>query len=278
MSSVRLWKVSDFIEVSYQDALIKTIREVLNPLRSQNIISEKTSPLMRLGSYFAPGRYNSSQRTILGGTDVETFLPEIKRLYYHDMPPIVSELIGTNVYPTEIRGGVGVQVLVYDHVGDAIGAHCDTMYFREGQKVVTALLCLENRSSQQLCVDPSTDILRARKKKDCQEKALIFEDFPSTQETMRCLDMKDRDLYVFEHYTFLHAIRPEIKTGESRIVIAMVFAEYPYPGTMKQYIWEKFKSFSNNNSLQKTLLPADRIIVILIVMFCLLLILICLRQ
>ena len=269
MSRVRLWKVPDFIEVSYQESLLENIRQVLAPLRSQkqiDTISEETSPLLHYGSFFAPSNYNKSQRTILAGTDVEMYLPEIKRMYYHDMSSVISELIGTNVYPVDVRGGTGLQVLIYDNVGDSIGAHFDTSYFREDQKVVTALLCLENKSSQQLCVHPSTDIIRAKKKKRASEPMLLFEEFPSStsEEELKCLDMKDRDLYVFEHYTFRHAIRPEIKAGESRIVVTMVFAEYPYSDTMSQYIWEKFKSLSNYNNLQKTLLPPDRVIVILL--------------
>jgi hypothetical protein len=263
--SVRLWKVSDFIDVSYQSSLLETIRTHRSEV--DNRVSEETSPLMRWGTIFAANNYNKSKRTILLDHEIEQHMPEIKRFYYHDMPKLVSQLIGKNVYPADIRGNTCLQVLVYDEPGDAIGAHFDSSFFDKNQKIVTALLCLENRSTQQLCVDSSADIIQGVMKKDKESKMVVLEEYSKKEKDddikLECLDMKERDLYVFDHYIMRHAIRPDIKKGESRIVIAMVFAERPQSVTIHDYVFEKFKSLTHYRS-GKVLLPADRLILILV--------------
>jgi len=261
--SVRLWKVSDFIDVSYQSSLLEKIHAHRKDI--DNRVSEETSPLMRWGTVFAANNYNKSKRTILLDHEIEQHMPEIKRFYYHDMPKLVSQLIGKDVYPADIRGNTCLQVLVYDKPGDAIGAHFDSSFFDKDQKIVTALLCLENRSTQQLCVDSSADIIQGVMKKDEESKMVVLEEYSKKEKDipLTCLDMKERDLYVFEHYLMRHAIRPDIKKGESRIVIAMVFAERPQSVTIHDYVFEKFKSLTHFRS-GKALLPADRLILILI--------------
>jgi hypothetical protein len=191
------------------------------------------------------------------------------------MPSLVSDTIKTNVYPVDNNGTLALEILVYDRPGDVIQAHSDHTYLREDQKVVTALLCIENRSSQQLCISQNAEILSHQMTPPLQGgfalQNKIIETFHNeTEEPLKCIDMKDRDLLIFEHDVLRHAIRPEIRVNESRIVIAMVFAQHPYSSTIQQYFYEKIKNIAHY-PIQQAVLPADRLILLLLLFIIILL-------
>ena len=265
----RVWKIPNFITPAYQQSLLNNIRQAYQTIRKQRelSISGETALLINGGSIFNRNSANDSKRSILLSHDIDKYLPDVKRLYYHDMPSLVSDLIKTNVYPVDNNGTLALEILVYDRPGDVIQPHSDHVYFREDQKVVTALLCIENRSSQQLCISQNAEILSHQITQPLQGGAdiqnRIIETFEKvTEEPLKCMDMNDRDLLVFEHDILSHAVRPEIHANESRIVIAMVFAQHPYSSTIQQYVYEKFKNIAHY-PLQQALLPADRLILLL---------------
>lgn len=276
--SPRLWKIPEFITPAYQQSLLTSVRQAVHTLRAEKdmSISKNNSFLFHFASFFNKD-YNNSKRTMLLSHDIDRCTPEIKRLYFHDMPIPLSALVKTPLFPVDNNGTLALQVFVYDKPGDRIDPHLDHCYFLENQKVITALLCLENRSAQKLCIDSNAEILPSRITQPLDglnpqraADALVpipIEAFQQVENPLKCIDMNDRDLLVFEHDVLRHAIRPEIVANESRIVIGMVFAEYPYASTIQQYVWEKFKNVSHY-PLHKALLPADRLVlVILVILF-----------
>ena len=255
-----LWKIPRFIPDSQRLSFLHQVQSFLSSSNHPSIVhvSETSNPLMRAGKVF--GRfYGNSKRKIIKGSTIETELPDIKQFYYHFCPPLLSQIVGVPLYPLDIHHSLALQILLYTSPGDSISPHVDECYLRQPQKVVTALFCLENKSCQKLCVDiddPFSQIQNINIK-DIKE---TYRTERKKEEDFVCIPMNDGDLIVFEHLKMVHSIRPVLQENESRIVVAMVFAEYPYSSTVGQYVWEKAKVISHQpvDKLMEPLAPPDR--------------------
>ena len=266
-----LWKISNFIPDSQRLSFLHQVQCFLSPSNSTlnpssnhpSIlhVNETSNPLMRAGKVL--GRfYGNSKRKIIKGSTIETELPNIKQFYYHFCPPLISQIVGVPLYPLDIHHSLALQILLYTTPGDTISPHVDECYLRQPQKVVTALFCLENQSCQKLCVDIDDPVSQIQ-----QIQNMNIEDVKETyrtetkkEEDFVCVPMNDGDLIVFEHLKMVHSIRPVLQENESRIVVAMVFAEYPYSSTVGQYVWEKAKVISHQpvDKMMEPLAPPDR--------------------
>jgi len=202
-------------------------------------VSEASSPLMRFGRLFQKDHYASSQRTVISGETLSAQVPSLRAFYYFDAPLLISKLLQRQVYPCEPCESVCLLALVYEQEGDVIDAHYDHAYFAKDQHVVTALLCLENRSAQRLCVPRDTNVVEA------------FE-----EETSQCFAMRERECFVFSHYDTLHRIGPPLRAGERRVVVSMIFAERPQTVSVRDAVWESFKTFSVTGRMNRVVWTA----------------------
>ena len=210
------------ISVEQQEAWLRAIDAISSSAR----VSEASSPLMRFGRIFQKDHYATSQRTVIDGETLSAHVPSLRAFYYAQARDLVSNMLQRPVYPCEPCESVCFLALVYEQEGDVIDAHYDHAYFDPDQDVVTALLCLENRSSQRLCVPRDTEVIEA------------------FQETSQCLTMRARDCFVFSHYDTLHRIGPPLRAGDRRVVVSMIFAERPRTVSVRDAVWESFKAFS----------------------------------
>ena len=278
----KYWRARRFLSLEYEDDLLSMV--VTHKKKRQDsapVIHEGNSFFLGLGRFFYRS-YNSSKRRIMLGHEIEEYLPEIKRLYYHDMAPVISKIVGQKLYPVPMERSLSLMVLIYDSDGDYIGWHSDRYYLREDQKIVTALLCLENKSNQHLCIENSQPSFsnfsnhpphhhhnpnNPHKKETTELGMLDEEQLFSAPLNYDLLSVSKGDMIVFEHKDTKHAIFPKMKQGESRIMISMVFAEYPYPTTVQHYVWEKFKNVSHY-PLYHVFSPIDKMFLLLFFFLC----------
>ena len=189
-------------------------------------LSEENSWLMRFGKVFAPA-YASSKRKLYHGDVIDEFLPSVRNMYYHDMPKKISSLLEKDVYALPLRGSLNCTVLIYNEEGENMGWHVDSTLYN-GFPVYTCLICLENHSTQQLCVEnfsSSSD--------------------NNTPDHYQCHDYKKGYLYVFEQFQTKHAILPSLRKGDRRVMVSMTLATVPYYTTVHGYVWDTMKYVSN---------------------------------
>lgn len=249
------FRQSACISVEQQQAWLRAI-DAISSSSSSARVSEASSPLMQFGRMFQKDHYAASQRTVIDGETLSAHVPSLRAFYYAQARDLVSNMLQCPVYPCEPCESVCLLALVYEQEGDVIDAHCDHAYFDPDQNVVTALLCLENRSSQRLCVPPDTAVIEA------------FE------ETSQCLTMRARDCFVFSHYDTLHRIGPPLRAGDRRVVVSMIFAERPRTVSVRDAVWESFKAFSVTGRMNRivwtvralSFLTASLLVVAVIVM------------
>jgi len=179
----------------------------------------RDSPFTAWVSKLVNGSYGVSKRRTVISSEVEAFLPACKKLYYHYLPSVVSDLLGRDVFPLPIRGTMLVEVHCYQEPGDTIGWHTDATKLGSAEhKVFTCVLCLENSSTQKLCVTDEGGV--------------------------RCYEMTPGDIFLFEHFSVCHATLPALGEGEKRTIVTMVFAEHPYYDTLPAYVHDLAKNVS----------------------------------
>lgn len=242
------------ITTQERQRLLKDIRQYTNSHPHKNI-NESTSVPMWFGRVFQKDHYGSSRRKVISGQEVNDFLPNLRSLYYR-LTPLVSGMVGVDVYPCEPRNSVCLMVLLYQDEGDIIAPHFDHCYFRPDQLIVTALLCLENTSDQTFCVGADTRI--------------VSDDAYSTRteaDGMHCLDILPGRLLLVSHYDTLHGIRPPLKQGHSRVVMSMIFAQHPYTTTVKDAIWEVTKADSVVGRMPTSFIVFWSTVFVLLVLF-----------
>jgi len=228
------------------------VNQILFTMKHVNTTTESTKWMMKYGSVFAKNKYGNSKRRIFFGKDVEDHFPLIKSMYVYEIGIFLSQEYQTMLYALPLdQYPLALEILVYDKPGDFITWHVDSCYVKKDQRVLTALLCLENNSKQQLCI----------------------ETYEPNEQDVQCMDIQPGSMYVFDHYHTYHKIIPRLEKDESRIMIAMVFAQYPYSASIGEYMSEKFKTiahYSNWKALQ-ILTPIDKFVLICIFIIILLL-------
>jgi hypothetical protein len=247
-SSSSLTIIPNFLSLEECQTILDEIKAGVQKVETPVPVSEENSFMMRWGKVFFAGGYGTSKRKMFSGDFVDAFIPSMKRLYYHSLPLQISKIIGKDLYPLPLRGSLNSTVLVYTEEGEFMDWHKDaTLYQYNGNKVYTCLICLENTSNQQLCIE----------------------------EFVQCYDYEVGSLYIFEQFEVNHSIKPKLQKGHQRIMISMTLAEEPYHTTMHGYIWDNGKYLANTVQAPIYFSPANRMIMIAIgIIFFLLLVMI----
>jgi len=234
--------VPHFLSIVECDQLLKEI-SCMVPKIPDATLSEENSFLMRFGKVFAPA-YASSKRKLYHGDIIDEYLPTIRNLYYHDMPKKVSTLLKKEVYALPLRGSLNCTVLIYNQEGENMGWHVDSTLYN-GFPVYTCLICLENHSNQQLCIEnysSSTD-----------------------PDHYQCHDYKKGYSYIFEQFHVNHSILPSLQKGDKRVMVSMTLATVPYYTTVHGYVWDTMKYISNTVNTPIRLSVQKKIIIGLLV-------------
>jgi len=157
------------------------------------------------------------KHSVITGTDIQEHFPELHYYYYNCFADIVSQVVGTKVYPINEKNTTNNALIIYENEGDSLRWHTDRSMFN-GKKVYSLLVYLHNSSFQKLC-------------------------YINYDKNKKCLHTDENSSVILEHFTLEHAVTP-LKNNEKKILWTMTYAEDININNPISYFIDKIKNFS----------------------------------